>query len=60
VRCARSDVHRGSDRGDGPSALGKTVTPLARLRTMLDRVDGDMVTSIRRRDTGEEVVASDD
>jgi hypothetical protein len=26
---------------------------------MLDRVDGDMVTSIRRRDTGEEVVASD-
>src|SRR4029453_13820762 len=48
VRCTRSGVHRGSDRGDGPSALGSTVTPLARLRTMLDRVDGDMAISIRR------------
>jgi hypothetical protein len=58
VRCARSGVHRGSDRSDGPSALGSTVTPVDRLRTMLDRVVGDMAVSIRRRQSGRALAAA--
>jgi len=35
ARFAPAAVQRGSDRSDRPSALGSTVTPLARFRTAL-------------------------